>query len=101
MILALAGCNSERGTTPVEQGRRGYAMNCTACHHPDPALDGTIGPAVAGSSLALIEARLLRAEYPEGYVPKRETNLMTRLPFLASQVEALAAYLSDASSARE
>ena len=101
MILALAGCTSEGEATPFEQGRRVYAMNCTACHHPDPGLDGTIGPAVAGSSLALIEARLLRAEYPEGYVPKRDTSLMTPLPFLTPQIAALAAYLSDTSAARE
>jgi len=36
---------------------------------------------------------VLRAEYPPGYTPKRDTHLMPAQPFLASQVDALAAYL--------
>lgn len=53
-----------------------------------------MGPAIAGSSQELIEARIMRAEYPPGYEPKRDTGLMPAQPFLRPQIESLAAYLA-------
>ena len=91
MVVSLA-CKPG-GDSAVERGRRAYAANCTACHNPDPTRDGTIGPAIAGSSLELVRARVLKAEYPPGYVPKRDSHLMPAQPFLASDVPDLAAYL--------
>jgi hypothetical protein len=35
----------------------------------------------------------MRAEYPEGYQPKRETRSMVAMPFLKRQIPAIAAYL--------
>jgi mono/diheme cytochrome c family protein len=81
------------GGDPVEAGRRAYVANCTACHNQDPTRDGTMGPAIAGASRELIEARVLRAEYPPGYTPKRESALMPAQPFLKAEIPALAAYL--------
>ena len=49
------------------RGRQVYAANCTACHHVDPTLDGTMGPAIAGSSRELLVARVLGGDYPSGY----------------------------------
>ena len=95
-LVPVAGCGSdEAGAARV--GRQVYEGNCTACHHPDPARDGTLGPAVAGSSRELLEARVLRADYPPGYTPKRDTSQMAALPFLAPYIDALAAYLASAS----
>ena len=71
-----------------------YVANCIACHNHDPALDGGIGPAVAGSSYELLEARIIRGEYPEGYTPKRDSQLMVPLPYLEPDLAALAAYLA-------
>ena len=73
-----------------------YAVNCTTCHALDPAEDGPVGPAVAGASLALLEAKVLRNEYPPGYVPQRDTKAMIPLAHLAPELPALAAYLSAA-----
>lgn len=78
----------------VAEGRDAYLGNCIACHNPDPKLDGALGPAVWGSSRELLEARVLRAEYPPGYTPKRQTAAMIPMPFLESKIPALAAYLS-------
>jgi mono/diheme cytochrome c family protein len=86
-------CQPSTKESPVELGRRVYVANCTACHNPDPAKEGTLGPAVAGSSRALVEARVLRAEYPPGYTPKRPSQLMPAQPFLKSDLPNLAAYL--------
>jgi mono/diheme cytochrome c family protein len=77
----------------VERGRRLYVANCTACHNNDPALPGAIGPEVAGSSRELLEARILRAEYPPGYTPKRSSNAMAAMPFLEDGIDDLTAYL--------
>ncbi len=95
VAATAAACGGEGKRSLADQGRRDYAANCTACHHPDPRRDGALGPAVAGSSRALLEARVLRAEYPPGYQPKRQTRQMMALPHLAPQLEALAVYLAD------
>jgi mono/diheme cytochrome c family protein len=77
----------------VEAGRSVYNANCIACHGIDPTRDGALGPAVAGSSLELLEARVLRAEYPPGYEPKRPSRVMVALPHLEPKLPELAAYL--------
>jgi len=77
----------------VKAGRGVYNGNCIACHNVDPALDGALGPSVAGSSLDLLEARVVRNVYPEGYVPKRDTRVMIPLPHLEPRLAELAAYL--------
>ena len=79
----------------VEDGKQAYLSTCIACHNPDPKLDGALGPAVAGSSFELLEARVMRAEYPEGYKPKLDTQAMVAMPFLERQLPALAAYLAE------
>lgn len=78
----------------VARGRSVWMSNCIACHAQDPTADGALGPAVAGSSRELIEARVLRAEYPPGYTPKRDSAIMIALPHLANDIDALAAYLN-------
>ena len=91
--VALAACKEGGEANSVELGRRAYAANCTACHNPDPTKVGSVGPAIAGSSPELVRARVLRAEYPPGYTPQRDTHLMPAQPFLAADVPSLAAYL--------
>jgi mono/diheme cytochrome c family protein len=77
----------------VAAGRSVYNANCIACHNLNPVEDGALGPAVANSSLELLEARVLRGEYPEGYTPKRPSRVMIPLPHLELQLPELAAYL--------
>ncbi len=78
----------------VSLGESAYKTNCIACHHPDPKLDGVLGPAVAGASESLLEARIVHGTYPEGYTPKRDTRNMVPMPFLEPKIPALAAYLA-------
>ena len=85
--------DSKNPPSLVERGKHYYKNVCTACHNGDPSKDGTLGPAVAGSSLALLEAKVLRGEYPPGYTPKRDTSAMPRFEFLAPEIPGLAAYL--------
>ena len=76
------------------RGRQVYLSSCIACHNADPAKDGALGPAVSDASLELLEARVLRGAYPDGYVPKRNTAVMVAMPFLEKQIPAIAAYLA-------
>jgi mono/diheme cytochrome c family protein len=98
---ALLGCSGERGSGPelspaAHEGQHVYLSTCTACHNADPNLPGAIGPEIAGSSRELIEARVLRGEYPPGYTPKRTSRAMVPLPHLEGKIDELAAFLSEA-----
>ena len=98
--LVAAACSSgEPAEIPdlAKRGERVYQNVCIACHNGNPNLDGAIGPAIAGSSRELLEARVVRGEYPQGYTPKRPGSLtMPRLDYLADQIDALHAYLAEA-----
>ena len=75
------------------KGRQIWLSQCVACHNSDPSKDGPVGPAVKGSSAPLLEARLQRASYPEGYKPKRDSKVMPARPDLVASVPDLAAFL--------
>ena len=96
MLLLLLACSNEpkAPSDPLaERGRSVYVQQCIACHNPDPAQPGAVGPAIKGSSRELVEARVLHAGYPPGYTPKRTTTAMVALPHLEGDIDALAAYL--------
>ena len=93
---AAPAVNSAADQAPdqASHGRAVYLANCIACHNSDPHRAGALGPEIAGSSLALVEARVLRAEYPPGYEPKRKSKAMVALPQLQADIPALVAFLS-------
>ena len=94
LLTLLLACGPQETLSPeAERGKQVYLANCTACHHVDPSKTGPVGPAVKGASRDLLEARVLRGTYPEGYKPKRETHTMQPLPQLEPQLDDLAAYL--------
>ena len=101
MVLMFSACTKD-SNLPVKtaqagdanRGRGIYLSNCAACHNSsDPSKDGPIGPAIKGSSQALIEARILKAGYPPDYKPKRKTAVMPAQPYLKSTIPDLAAFL--------
>ena len=94
VVLAIA-CNS-RAPDPVEKGRMVYITNCVVCHNPNPNLPGSQGPAIAGASEALLEARVLHLNYPPGYMPQRKTHAMRAFPQLKNQIGDLYAFLAAA-----
>jgi len=89
--VLLGACAKDEG--PAARGKQVYLAQCIACHNSDPSKQGPLGPAIKGSSLELLEAKVLRGEYPPGYKPKRETKLMPPQPQLAQHVKDLAAFL--------
>jgi mono/diheme cytochrome c family protein len=94
LLLSCLACSESGPTDPRARGEQVYRANCVVCHHPDPRQDGSVGPAVAGASRELLAARILRAEYPAGYAPKRDSKLMPPLPYLERDIDALTAYLA-------
>ena len=104
ILLALAavacsqGESSDSQAALAKRGEQVFLSNCTACHAHDPSEPGPVGPPIAGASLALLEAKVLRNEYPPGYTPKRDTKAMVPLAHLEPELPALAAYLARAAA---
>ena len=96
-LALLTACPSGGGggehEALVKRGKVVFETNCTACHARDARADGPVGPAIACASTELLSAKVLRNEYPPGYVPKRDTQAMPPLPHLEKELPALAAYL--------
>ncbi len=96
-ILLGEGCRtSPHILTPMQRGEVLYRTNCASCHGGDPNRPGALGPAIAGSPRALVEARVLHRSYPAGYHPKRQTHLMQPMPWMAAHIDDLTAYLDAA-----
>jgi len=102
-FLLLISCTKDKsleGKTAEEiklinQGRKVYMTTCVVCHHPNPKLVGPTGPAIHGSSLELVTAKLLKGGYPKGYKPKRSTHLMpTFIEEHAKDVDAIHSFLN-------
>jgi mono/diheme cytochrome c family protein len=103
LLLSFACSQGETEDPQAALARRGeqlFQSNCTACHALDPRQAGPVGPPVAGSSLELLEAKVLRNEYPPGYTPQRDTKAMIPLAHLEPELPALAAYLARAAAAQ-
>jgi len=94
IACAALACGEPQSMDPVSRGKRVYRANCVVCHNLDPTREGGLGPAIAGSSPELLQARVLRREYPEGYTPKRDSAVMPAFPALKGEIDALAAYLA-------
>jgi mono/diheme cytochrome c family protein len=103
-LLWSIGCqkkvSSESAANPsapvdlVARGRSVYQSNCIACHNMNPRVAGALGPDLAKSSLELIQSRVMKAEYPKDYKPKRSSHVMQPLPQLKDDIPALHAYLN-------
>lgn len=98
-----SGCSDDDASLSPQarEGKRIYQNVCIACHNGNPNRDGSPGPAIAGASRELLEARVIRGEYPPGYTPKRPTAAMPRFDYLADQIDVLAAYLAEVDEASE
>lgn len=96
-VSLLTACPASEGGSEhaalVKRGKVVFETNCTACHARDPRAEGPVGPANACASSELLDAKLMRNEYPSGYTPKRDTQAMAPLPYLEKELPALAAYL--------
>ena len=104
LVLGAAACSGSgddnwRGWDPSPAAKRGettFAMGCASCHNfRNPFERGIQGPDVARSSRELLEARIMRAEYPPDYTPKQAGNTMAKLPQYKDRIDDLFAFLSE------
>jgi len=105
IVGAASACSQQEGAAPqlseaAQRGKAVYNGVCIACHNADPALDGSLGPANAHASRALVESKVLRGEYPPGYAPKRPSRAMPAFPHLADKVDDLTAWLTECCPAK-
>jgi mono/diheme cytochrome c family protein len=93
--LACGGGDDGSGLDEAAtRGKTVYQNVCTACHNRNPSESGALGPPVAGASLLLLEAKVLRAEYPPGYAPKLPSATMPKYEYLSESLGDVAAYLA-------
>lgn len=87
--------STEQNVDPlIGKGKTIYLANCISCHNINPKLPGAVGPEVAFASQELIEQRIMHAKYPQGYTPKRKTQMMVAMPQLKDHIPALTKYLN-------
>jgi mono/diheme cytochrome c family protein len=77
----------------AERGQKIYENVCIACHNGDPTQPGSLGPQVARASLELLEAKVLRGEYPPAYTPLRPSQAMPKYEYLKDRLGDVAVYL--------
>lgn len=104
LLIAVTSCTRSENKsapatppTPEELATRGkqiYQTVCISCHNVDSKKPGSLGPEVHGASLELLTAKIMKAEYPTGYQPKRNTKAMAALPHLEKELTALHTYLN-------
>lgn len=97
---AFTSCKKEEQAplSPEEQlkadGRKLYIANCIACHSADLDQEGTVGPALKGSTFEILKEKLLNGKYPEGYKGKRPVSgSMPKYSFTDQQIRSLEAFL--------
>lgn len=90
LLFLLISCNK-----PVlsNKGETLYKAKCVSCHNANPAQPGSIGPDIAGSNYELIKQKTQNRTYPDGYTPKRKTNIMPKIPLGDGDILALEEYL--------
>lgn len=98
-LLSLPACGEDprfKDLPPdARRGLEAFRRECVVCHNINASQIGVLGPAIAGSSRELLEARVLRLEYPPGYTPKQQTKQMfPALPHLSGDIDDLHAFLN-------
>ncbi len=87
----------ETNPVDIEAGKRIYLSACIKCHNKDPNVKGTIGPELVDAPLEVMQHKVTTGRYPdvlpEGFVPKRKTKQMTKLPQFTKDVPSLHAYV--------
>ncbi|PKA05738.1 c-type cytochrome [Leptospira ellisii] len=97
-VLVFANCKEDESLTPeqklVSQGKGLYVTNCSACHNQNPAIDGAEDTYDEKLIFHFDKASSRIGTYPPGYVPKRQSQIMTRLPLNDDQIKSIEAFLN-------
>ncbi len=81
----------------IDKGKRLYLSNCIQCHNRDPNMKGVLGPEVVDAPLSVMSAKIMTGAYPAvlppGFVPKRKTKAMRKIPKLEKDIPAIFAFI--------
>lgn len=87
----------EENPVDIAKGKEIYLSQCIKCHNKDPNVKGAIGPEMVDAPLSVMQAKVFTGRYPdvlpEGFVPKRKTKQMTKLPQYIKDVPSIHAYV--------
>lgn len=81
----------------INRGRQLYLSNCISCHNKDPNLKGPIGPEMIDAPLEVMTSKVMTGAYPAklplGFVPKRKSKLMRKIPKLEKEIPLIYEYV--------
>jgi len=81
----------------LDRGKRIYLSTCIQCHNKDPNVKGPIGPEMVDAPLEVMTSKVMTGQYPAtlpaGFVPKRKTKAMRKLPHLQEDIPAIYAWV--------
>jgi mono/diheme cytochrome c family protein len=81
----------------IEKGRKLYIANCIRCHNKDPNLKGSIGPEIVDAPYEVMYSKIMTGKYPQplpkGFIPKRKSSAMAKLPKLKDDIPSIWAYV--------
>ncbi len=85
------------GESELDTGKRIWLTTCTQCHNRDPNVKGAVGPETVDAPLEVMYAKVMTGRYPEvlppGFVPKRTTKAMRKLPQFEKDIPKIWAYV--------
>ena len=81
----------------LDKGKRLYMANCIQCHNRDPNLKGSVGPEMIDAPLEVMTSKVMTGVYPDvlppGFVPKRKSRAMRKIPKLQKDIPAIHAWV--------
>mgnify|MGYP003390260105 CR=1 FL=1 len=81
----------------LDAGRRAYMAVCIQCHNKDPNKKGSLGPELTDAPLEIMQYKVAHGTYPTtlptGYIPKRKTKAMRKLPNSVKDVANIHAWI--------
>lgn len=81
----------------LARGQKLYMANCIACHNRDPNKKGGVGPELVDAPLSVMTSKVMTGEYPTslpaGFVPKRKTHAMRKIPKLQKDIPVIHAWV--------
>ncbi len=95
LISSLLFSNSllSADQTTLDKGKRLYLSNCIQCHNKDPNLKGSLGPEMVDAPLSVMTSKVMTGAYPAvlpaGFVPKRKSKAMKKIPKLQNDIPAI------------
>jgi len=100
---AAAG-GAVEGESDLDTGKRIWLTTCTQCHNRDPNVKGAVGPETVDAPLEVMYAKVMTGKYPEvlppGFVPKRTTKAMRKLPQFEKDIPKIWAYVQSVKKAK-